>query len=102
MARSVALERSVRDEGRIADAFRDRRAVTGASAQPLLALGLMDSRALRRMVTDAVVRRAGPHRYYLDEGAWAGRRGMEWRNVLRTVVAVSLATMALALFLYSR
>jgi hypothetical protein len=95
------LDRSVRDEGRIAAAFRDRGAMSGASAQPLVALGLMDSRVLRQMVAETVVRRAGPHRYYLDEGVWAGRRRMAWRNVLRTVVVIALAAMTVALVLYS-
>jgi hypothetical protein len=102
VARTVALERLSHDERRVAEAFRDRRALSVASAQPLVTLGLQNSRVLRQLVTTTVVRRAGPHRYYLDEGTWANRRRMEWRNVLRTVVVVALVAMATALFLYSR
>jgi hypothetical protein len=102
VARTVALPGSAQNERRIADAFRTRGAMTGASALPLMDLGLMDSRPLRRMVAEALVRRAGPHRYYLDEQVWASRRGLAWRNVLRAVVGVTLAIAATALFLYNR
>lgn len=101
MARTTALPSSDQNERRIAEAFRARGAMTGASALPLVSLGLNDSRALRQMVAGTVVRRAGPHRYYLDEQVWAGRRRMEWSNVLRVVVGVVLAVAATALLMYS-
>jgi len=102
VARTIALPASTQDEQRIAGAFRSRGAMSGASALPLMDLGLMDSRALRQMVAETLVRRAGPHRYYLDDQVWASRRGLAWRNVLRAVVGVALAIAATALFLYNR
>jgi len=97
-----APARTARDERRIVHVFRHQRALTGASAQPLLSLGLLDSRALRRMVTDTIVRRAGPHRYFLDEGAWAAQRPIGGRNALRIVVGIALAMATTIIFLAGR
>jgi hypothetical protein len=90
-----------RDERTIVSAFRNRGALTGLTAQPLPALGLGNSAALRRMVTDLVVRRAGPHRYYLDEGMWA-TRGVRWGHIGRGLVILVLALACAAVFVLAR
>ncbi len=101
MTAHVLPPNSSRDERIIAGAFRDRGALNGRTAQPLQALGLGNSAALRRMVTDSVVRRAGPHRYFLDEGLWA-TRGVKWRHIVRGMVVVVLAAAGAALFIATR
>ena len=86
----------------IVSAFRVERAVSGPSARKLRDLGLKDSRALQELVTTAVIRKAGPDRYFLDEGVWAARRHAPAWHLLLVVVAV-LATLGLgAVYLNSR
>lgn len=88
-----------RNELQIINAFRSERAVSGASARRLRELGLKDTRVLKAMVTSAVIRKAGPERYFLDEGMWASRRHIPvWALSLiaiGTLVAVGLGAMFL-------
>jgi hypothetical protein len=86
----------------IVNAFRAQRAVSIALAQPLRDLRLNDSRSLRQMVVETIIRRAGPERYYLDEGVLASRRQMGGRTAVRALVVVAIIALAAVLFLYGR
>ena len=86
----------------IVTAFRAERALSGPSARKLRELGLKDTQALRELVTSAVIRKAGPERYFLDERVWAERRhGPAWHLVL--IVAGVLLVVGLgAVYLSTR
>jgi hypothetical protein len=85
----------------IVRAFRTERALSGPTARRLRDLGLKDTEVLRGLIEAAVIRKAGPERFYLDEGVWAARRHWPvWRLAL--VVLGVLLTMGLgAAFLNS-
>ena len=100
MAINVALALTAASERRIVAVFRTHRALTARTALPLRELGLHESRALRGMVIETVLRRAGPERYYLDEGAWSARRQLNWRMVKRIGWAVAAAAVAVAVYLF--
>ena len=71
---AAARAKTAANEQQIVQIFRVARAVTLRTARSLSDLGLNNSRALQHLVTVAILRRAGPERYFLDETAWAGRR----------------------------
>ena len=102
MRTTAAIALTNRFELQIINAFRAERAVSGSSAQRLRDLGLKDTRVLRELLTTSVIRKAGPDRYFLDEGVWAARRhAPAWHLVL--VVVVVLLTVGLgALYLSSQ
>jgi len=102
MATNAGLALTNRFELQIIKAFRDRRALSGQSAQRLQDMGLKDSPVLRAMITSAVLRRAGPERFYLDEATWATRRNGTPLHLAMVVGAVLLAITLVALFLGSR
>ena len=86
---SAALTR--RFQLQIIGAFRTRRALSGATARRLRDLGLRDSQALRELIAGAVIRKAGPERYFLDETAWASRRDWPVWQLLLVVLGVFIA-----------
>ncbi len=102
MATNAGNALTSRFEQQIIKAFRDRHAVSGQSAQRLRDMGLKDSPVLRAMITAAVLRRAGPERYYLDEAIWATRRNGSPLYLATVVGAVLLGIMLIGLFLASR
>lgn len=89
-------------ELQIITAFRAANALSGPSAQPLFSLGLKDTRVFRSMISAAVIRKAGPDRYFLDEGVWASRGHMTSRQLLMAAVAALVVFGAGALYLGSR
>jgi hypothetical protein len=96
----IALTR--RYELQIVNAFLAERALSGPSARRLRDLGLKDSRVLQGLITAAVIRKAGPERYFLDESLWANRRQPAawylWVAVGGALLALGLG----ALYLNSR
>ena len=86
----------------IVRAFRHERAVTIRAAKSLSDLRLHDSKILQSMVGAAILRRAGPNRYFLDERVWASRRTVSTRTMLRVVVGVVLSVSAIAIYLAGR
>lgn len=95
MRASAAQVRATTGQLQVITAFRSAGALSGASARRLRDIGLNDSVTLRGMVTSEVIRRAGPERYFLDETAWAKRRQLRWRTLLRIGLVVALAIGAL-------
>lgn len=102
MNAAALLARAARDERRIVDAFRSKGALTLGSALELRTLGLTDSRALRTMVADAIIKKAGPDRWFLDETGWASRRGITRRTMLRVAMALGVAIVAALIYFASR
>ncbi len=98
MSMTSALALTALNERMIVKAFRAERATTGATARRLRELGLNHSRALRQMVAAAVLRKAGPERFYLDEGVWATRSHLQGRNVVRLTVVFIVVLAAAALY----
>ena len=97
-----AFANAVSSELLIVRAFRQERAVTIRAAKSLRDLQLHNSQILQRMVGAAILRRAGPDRYFLDERVWAGRRTLSTRSVWRVVTAAVLLTSVVAAFLAGR
>jgi hypothetical protein len=99
MRLTAALALAASNERQIVDKFRAERAVAVPASRKLRDLGLNDSKALRQLVTDAVLRKACPDRYYLDEQVWANRRGLRGRTIARIAIALGLAVAAVAVYL---
>ncbi len=100
MSITSALALTALNERTIVKAFRAEHATTGATARRLRDLGLNHSQALRQMVAAAVLRKAGPERFYLDEGVWATRSHLQGRTVVRLAV-VFVAVLAAAALIFA-
>ena len=85
---AIILARERRMVGRL----RTAGATSAQQARTLEELGISSGVILRRLRERAVVREAGPDRYYLDEPSWeAVRRGRRRAiNVLGVIVLVVL------------
>lgn len=75
--------------------------MSGPTARPLRDLGLKDTVVLRGMIASAVIRKAGPERYFLDEAVWAARRHWSLWHLVLVVVGVLLAVGVGAILLVS-
>ena len=98
MSITSALALTALNERTIVKAFRGAHATTGGTARRLRDLGLNHSLALRQMVTAAVLRKAGPERFYLDEEVWASRSHLQGRTVVRLAVVFIVVLAAAALY----
>ena len=88
---SEILRKDAANERQVVSVFRGARAVTIRAAKSLAELKLNNSQTLQRLVGLAVVRKAGPERYFLDEAVWATRNAMSGRTALRVAVVLVLA-----------
>jgi hypothetical protein len=79
-------------EKRIVSAFRRVGATTSAAAVAPETIGVSEHFAFRHLRRHAVLREAGPGRYYLDEPSWEAWRLLRRRLVL---VAIGLGLIAL-------
>jgi hypothetical protein len=86
-----------RREQQVVDDFRAAGALSPASAQSYVAIGLGDSLAIKRLRNRAVIREAAPGNYYLDEEVWAAVR--RTRQRVATVVISILALVLLGVVL---
>ncbi len=82
------------NEHRVVKTFRAARALSGNTARRLADLRLTSSAALRVLLAERVIRKAGAERYFLDETLWANRRRMSGRAMARVGVAAALAAAA--------
>lgn len=82
----------------ILTAFRAKRATSVGTARRLAELGLNDSKALKRLAAVAVLRRAGPDRYFLDEGVLAAQRNLSGRKLLPIALVLGLIVAAAVLY----
>ena len=99
MRTTAGIALANRYELQIVSVFQAERAVSGPSAQRLRDLGLKDTRVLRALIESAVIRKAGPERYFLDEGVWAALRPVSGWQVWLGVAAVLLALVLGGLYL---
>ena len=86
------------NERQIVNAFRVQRALTMKSAVTLGKLGLGESETLRGMLAAAIIRRAGPERYYLDESLLASKRQLSGSTVFRVALGIVAVATAVALY----
>jgi hypothetical protein len=93
---------AARFQRQIIGAFRAERALSGPSARRLRELGLRDTQVLQELITLAVIRKAGPERYFLDEEAWAARGHPSLWHLALIVAGVVLVVGLGAAFLISR
>jgi len=84
----------IRREKDLVALFRQAKAVSAETAQPLSRLGASDDVALKRLRRRAVVREAGPDRFYLDEPSWAAVTMLRRRMTL-VVFGLALAILAI-------
>jgi len=77
-------------EREVVDDFRAAGALTPSTAQSYSAMGFGETRAVKRLHRDAVIREASPGLYYLDEEVWiAVRRNRRRRAaILLSVIAL--------------
>lgn len=86
----------VRHEKDLVRVFTAAGAVSAATAKPLGALGLEESRHFERLQRHQVIRKGPPGTWYLDLPAW-NERGRRRRRIALVALAVSLIALALGL-----
>ena len=86
----------VRHEKDIVRVFQSAGALNAATAKPLGALGLEESRHIERLERHGVIRKGPTGTWYLDQAAWT-ERGLRRRRIAVVLVAVSLFILALGL-----
>ncbi len=91
---SPSLALAASNARKVVSVFRAAGAVTGSKARHLADLRLNNGATLRELVASGVVRKAGADRYFIDEDAWARRRRLSTRMMLRVAVPVVLALAA--------
>jgi hypothetical protein len=77
----------------VRNAFHSAGAVNPAEAMSLEAIGIEETRAVRRLQKRSVIREAGPGLFYFDEDVWVATRSQRRRMGLLlagTVVLVLL------------
>jgi len=94
MGTAAGLDLTAATQRQIVKAFRAEQAMSGPGARRLKDLGLTDSGALRGLLSLAVIRRAGPDRFFLDETLWTSRRHVEWRTVRWIAMVVAFVVIA--------
>lgn len=93
---SLALAAS--NARKVVSVFRAAGAISGSRARHLADLRLNNGATFRELIQSGVLRKAGADRYFLDENAWAQRRQLSARMMLR--IAVPVVLVLLAVYLY--
>ncbi len=96
MGASAAVAVMVRHEKDIVKIFQSAGALGTATARPLGALGLEESRHFERLRHAGVIRNGSPGTWYLDAAAWTERM-LKRRRIGIVLIAVSLFALALGL-----
>ena len=86
----------IRKEKDIVAAFEARGATSAATAKPLGALNLEESRFFERLVRRGVLHKGDPGTWYLDQAGWQAERAKRRRLALM-LMAVMLFALALGL-----
>lgn len=84
-------------ERRMVNLLRTSGAVTPEQARTLEDLGIQQGVILRRLRERAVVRTAGPDRYYLDEPSWEAVRRSR-RRAIHVLGVIALVLLFAVLF----
>jgi hypothetical protein len=93
---ATAVAVMVRHEKDIVKIFQSAGALSAATAKPLGALGLEESRHLERLQRADVIRTGSPGAWYLDQASWT-ERTLKRRRIGLVLLAVSLFALALGL-----
>jgi len=93
---ATAVAVMIRHEKDIVKVFQSAGATSTATAKPLGALGLEESRHLERLQRHDVVRKGPPGTWYLDQAAWTARQ-QHRRRIALALLAVALLALALGL-----
>lgn len=102
MASMASNEMSARVEREIVKTFRRHGALSGTAALRLRDLGLSGNPVLKGLVTRAVIRRAGPERYYLHEPSWASESQMMAGLMGWVTLAIAVVSVAAVIYLSNR
>jgi hypothetical protein len=79
---------AARYERDIVKVFRRHWATSAPAARRLRDLGLKDTSVLQGLLAAAVLRRAGPERYFLHEPTWAARSHMSWGTTGKVAIVL--------------
>lgn len=90
MGATAAIAVMRRKEREVRDAFHSAGADTPATAMSLAAIGLEETRAVRRLRKHAVIREAAPGLFYFDEDVWEALGAMRRRMALLLTVTIVL------------
>ncbi|HEX3533031.1 MAG TPA: hypothetical protein VHT23_02350 [Gemmatimonadaceae bacterium] len=93
-AAAIAIMRM--KEREVVDDFRAAGALTPSTAQSYTAMGFGESRAVKRLHREAVIREASPGLYYLDEEVWNAVRSNRRRRALMVGSLLVLIFLGLA------
>lgn len=93
---ATAVAVMVRHEKDLVKIFQSAGAVSAATAKPLGALGLEESRHFERLRRADVIRNGSPGAWYLDQANWTDRM-LKRRRVGLVLLAVSLFALAIGL-----
>ncbi len=99
MATAVLI---ARHERQIVQAFRTGKATSGRHAQSLRTLGLKDSSTLQDLISEHVVRKAGPDRYFFHHETWIARGHMSWRTVAFLGLGALAVVVSALLYMFYR
>ena len=97
MGGAEAAAAIVARERRTVDAFRRSGATSPVETRSLAELGLYESWVVDRLMNRAVVRRAEPGTYYLDEESWQAFRRARGRRVIIAAVVILLIALGFLL-----
>lgn len=96
MGAAVAAAAVIRKEKELVAIFRERRALSPASAMTLADLGVHPRLAWTILERHSVIREAQPGLYYLDEAAWAASIRARRRRAAVLAPAIILIVLAIA------
>jgi hypothetical protein len=93
MGASVAIAAMRMREEQVIKHFRSVGATSAAQAKTVLDMGLEDSRAIKRLRSQAILREAAPGQLYLDEEVLTAVRRRRFR-ILGMLIAILLLLLA--------
>jgi len=82
-----------RKERKLRRVFHDAGALDPSTARGLADMALQETRALRRLERQEVVRESSPGCYYFDEEVWLGVRATRIRMAIMLISAVGLTAL---------
>ena len=93
MGAELAIAIMRRKERDVRDAFHKAGALDPTNAQPLSAIGVEESMALRRLIRHDAIRESSPGSFYFDEAVWQDVRAARGRMGLLFLAAIVLVTL---------
>jgi hypothetical protein len=93
-AAAIAIMRM--KEREVVDDFRAAGAISPSTAQSYAGMGLGETRALKRLHDNAVIRETSPGLFYLDEEVWIAVRRNRRRRAVMILSVLALVLLGLA------